>query len=431
MRPSLLALLLLASSAFGGERPNILVISIDALRPDHLSRYGYERATSPAIDRILAGGIEFTEARTPEPLTSPALCSMLLSVPPHIHGATRNGLPMRGPAPSLPLELRKAGYRSAAFVGSWVLADEATGLAAHFDRYEEVFDRKRWLGMVLDEGSAAGVSTAALRWIDRGSERPFFAWLHLTEPHAPYDMRWRFASRLGLEGTFLPSPVDRYDSEIAEADRAVEALVAQLARRGHAEQTILVITSDHGEAFGEHGERGHGRHLWETTLRIPLAISWPGRIAPRRIDSPALLTDLAPTLLGLLDLDVPSAFRGLDWSGVIAGEAPPSGRTLVFEAHRGAVVLPGDRDRSREAGLLEVATLRAGRKEILRVGDGIALGFDLARDPAEQRPLRLDGRSAVRSVSLEVRRALEAPRPETPALGAQLQRRLRSLGYLN
>ena len=418
------AAFLLALPLCAAPHPGIVLITVDTLRPDHLSRYGYARATSPAIDRLLASSIEFTDARTVEPLTSPALGSMLVSLPPHVHGATRNGIPMSPVAESLPLELRRHGYRTGAFVSNWVLAEKACGFATHFDRYEERFDRKRWFGFALDEGSAGNVADAALRWIDEDPARPFFAWLHFSEPHAPYRLHARFADRLGIP-RLLPKARDRYDTEIAAVDDAVDDLLSELARRGLLDGRIIVaFASDHGEAFGEHGEKGHGRHLWDTTLRIPMAVWWPGELQPRTVEAPATILDLAPTLLGLLGFPVPAAFQGFDWSG----ESEPAPlRRLFFEAHKSAVLL-GDRSAARAGGLLELAVLDRGIKTVTRLTDGGVFSHDLDADPDELRPL--ERAHALPPVLLELVRQRLGTAKTPPPLGDELARRLRSLGYL-
>jgi arylsulfatase A-like enzyme len=418
------AALLLALPLYAAPHPGIVLVTVDTLRPDHLSRYGYARATSPAIDRLLGSSMEFTNARTVEPLTSPALGSMLVSLPPHVHGATRNGIPMSPVPESLPRELHRHGYRTGAFVSNWVLAADASGFASHFDRYEERFDRKRWFGVALDEGSAGNVAEAALRWIDEDPARPFFAWLHFSEPHAPYRMHPRFADRLGIP-RLLPRERDRYDTEIAAVDDAVDALLVALARRGLLDgQIIVAFAADHGEAFGEHGEWGHGRHLWDTTLRIPMAVWWPGKLQPRVVEAPATILDLAPTLLGLLELPVPSAFKGFDWS---REEEPAPLRQLVFEAHKSAVLL-GDRSAARAGGLLELAVLDRGIKTVTRLMDGEVFSHDLNADPGELRPL--ESPHAFPSVLLDrVRQRLGAAKPPPP-LNDEIARRLRSLGYL-
>ena len=132
----------------GGVPPNVLIVSIDTLRADHVSAYGYSRATTPNLDDLIADGVRFDRARTIEPLTGPALVSMLTSIHPHEHGASRNGLRMRPGLASLPKAMQANGYRTVAYVGNWTLRDKLSGLAEHFDSYNEVLTRNRWWGMV-------------------------------------------------------------------------------------------------------------------------------------------------------------------------------------------------------------------------------------------------------------------------------------------
>jgi len=139
-------------------RPNVLILTVDTLRADRMSAYGYERNTSPNLDRLMQNGVLFTQARTVEPLTGPGLCAMLTSSFPHENGATRNGLRMRPGLPSLPKLLQEDGYRTAAIVSNWTLRDKITGLAEHFEQYDTVFKHKRWLGLFSSE-ARAGVVT--------------------------------------------------------------------------------------------------------------------------------------------------------------------------------------------------------------------------------------------------------------------------------
>ncbi|MGH9464210.1 MAG: sulfatase-like hydrolase/transferase, partial [Thermoanaerobaculia bacterium] len=161
-----------------GELPDILLLTVDTLRADRLGAYGCERATSPRIDALLAEGARFSEARTIEPLTAPALASMITSLHPHDHAATRNGLRMRSDLPSLPKVLARRGYETAAFVGNWTLRDQLLGMGEHFTTYEEVLERRRWLGLMRGEATAGDLNAPALAWVDRQLEqaerRPLF-----------------------------------------------------------------------------------------------------------------------------------------------------------------------------------------------------------------------------------------------------------------
>ena len=186
------------NAAAQDDRPYVVLITIDTLRTDRLSCYGYERPTSPNIDRLLDHGLKFTRARTVEPLTNPALCSMITGVSPHVHAASRNGLRMREGLDSLPKILARAGWRTAAFVGNWTLKDNVSRLGEHFDHYGEVFTRRRWFGLINSEATAEDVTDEAINWADdwlaHHQEQPFLLWVHYVEPHAPY----RFHDEFGL-----------------------------------------------------------------------------------------------------------------------------------------------------------------------------------------------------------------------------------------
>lgn len=376
--------------------PNVLVITIDTLRADRISAYGYGRPTTPSIDRLLAAGARFTQARTVEPLTNPSLCSLWTSVYPHEHGATRNGLRLRPDATSAARILDRRGFQTAAFVGNWTLRNGISGLGEHFGQYGEVFTRKRWLGLFKGEATAEDLTDAALDWLgerrETGNRRPFLLWVHYVEPHAPYRLQEGFAPRLKISTVKEVSRSDRYDTEVAFADHHVGRLLAALQGNPElAANTLIVFAADHGESLGEHSYWGHGRNLYEPTLRIPLGIVWPGKIRPgTTIEAPALNIDVAPTLLSLAGLPVPAAFQGYDWSGVLRGTAqPPRERIMWFQAHKGAVLSQQEAESARRKGLLEIAVLTGPemRKEIFRLAEHKRSVFDLVRDPRELRNL--------------------------------------------
>jgi len=385
----LAAVLLIARAPAQADSPrptNLVIVTIDTLRVDRLSFYGYERATSPNLDRLFAAGATFSEARTVEPLTAPALASMVTSTHPHVHGANRNGLRMHQGLASLPKALQAHGFRTVAFVGSWTLRDKLSGLAEHFERYEEVLNRKRWFGLIRSEATAEDLTARSLEWIadhrKRHADRPFMLWVHYVEPHAPYRAQDDYLEQLGLTPGDL-SRGDRYDSEIAAADAAVGQLLAGLEAQGLSGRTLVAFAADHGESLGEHDYWGHGRHLYEPTLRIPMSLTLKGRIPARKVDAPALIIDLAPTVLSLLGIEIPSDFRGFDWTDVLAGDAPPTDRVTRYQAHRGAVTSNHDSEMAREKGLLEVGMVHHGRKEIFRIDKGRRQIYDLAGDPLE------------------------------------------------
>ena len=391
--PLLIGLSLLAIAADGDERetgrinPNVLIISIDTLRADHVSAYGYSRSTTPNLDALIEGGVRFDRARTIEPLTGPALVSMLTSLHPQDHGASRNGLRMRTGLASLPKALQAHGYQSVAYIGNWTLRDKLSGLAEHFESYNEVLTRARWWGMVRREADAEDLTDSALEWLGsntgRHSTQPFFMWVHYVEPHAPYRLHEDHLEQLGLKPGGNQPPEDRYDTEIAFVDASIGRLLDYLDETKLDENTIVVFVSDHGESLGEHGYWGHGRNLYEPTLRIPMSITWKGKLRPGTIEAPSLIIDLAPTILGMLEQEGPSTFEGFDWTGVFSGETAPTGRQTLYQAHRGAVMSKHESDLARQSGLLEVGIIHDEQKEIFHVGKSRRQFYDLTADPLE------------------------------------------------
>jgi arylsulfatase A-like enzyme len=382
----ILALTGMATGALAEQPKAVVIITVDALRADRLSSYGYERPTSPVIDALLGDGIRFDAARTPEPLTSPALCSMITGIEPHEHGSTRNGLLMRSDLDSLPKILAGGGWRTAAFVSSWTLKDNLSRLGEHFDEYGEVFTRRRWFGLLNAEATGEDVTDEGLEWVDghftSSPDQPFFLWLHYVEPHAPYRFHEEYAERLGIADRD-PSRKDRYDTEVAAVDVAIGRLMEGIWTHVAPEETIVVFTADHGESLGEHNYWGHGRYLYEPSLRIPLGMAWIGTIEQRVINRQATLLDLAPTILELLGHEVPDTFSGISWAdAAIGGELPPE-RTICYQAHKGAVHGERDSDRKRSKGLLSVGVVHQDRKEILRVKNNSPALFDLAADAGE------------------------------------------------
>jgi arylsulfatase A-like enzyme len=430
-----------AGGASGGPRfPNVLLICVDTLRLDHLSSYGYERPTSPAIDELIGRGAVFTEARTVEPLTAPSSTSMLTSRFPHEHGASRNGLRIRPGLQSLPKLLAERGYRTGAFVGNWTLRDKLTGLAEHFETYEEVFSRKRWFGMFNSEATGADLTAGALEWIEdhrkEDPHRPYFLWLQYVEPHAPYRFWHELAGRLKIDAEHGASKRDRYDTEVAFTDREIGRLIEGLGGfEALSRDTLVIFVSDHGESLGEHGYWGHGRHVYEDSLHIPMAIVWPGRVPDRRIGEPALIIDLAPTVLGLLGLPAPDGFHGFDWSRVFRGDQEAPVRQGYFQAHKGAVQMDHTSSSARADGLLEVARVVGTRKEVLDVRERTVRIFDFVEDPGEVHDLAEPGAEPSRELITwynAVRQGLLAASDIPQAdLDEASRERLRALGYID
>jgi arylsulfatase A-like enzyme len=376
------------------RRPDVLIVTVDTLRADRLGSYGYGRRTSPHLDRLLEDGVRFSQARVVEPLTNPSICSMMTSLYPQEHGASRNGLRMRRGLASLPRSLGDHGYDSAAFVGNWTLKNKLSGLGEHFDEYESLLTRKRWFGFLRSEATAADLTTAAIEWLDghldEEARRPFLLWVHYVEPHAPYRLQEEFAEPLGFSADAgkLP-PSDRYDTEVAFVDHQIGRLIREVESRLDS-PPLIVFASDHGESLGEHDYWGHGRNLHEPGLWIPMGLTWRGRIPAREVHAPALNIDLAPTVLSLLEIPVPPSFRGHDWSDPLNGGAVPDDRITHYQAHKGAVIAKHESELARRKGLLAVGVIDGSLKEILVVSTGKREVWNLENDPGERSKLETD-----------------------------------------
>jgi choline-sulfatase len=419
-----------------GGPPDILIVTVDTLRFDHLSINGDPRPITPRIDRLLSQGVRFTQARTVEPLTSPALCSLFTSLPPHAHGSTRNGLRMRSGLDSLPRTLAARGYKTAAFVSNWTLRNKLSGLGEHFETYQEVLTEKRWMGMLRGETSAPGLTRRVLEWLDAqppsGSRPPLLIWVHYSDPHAPYELRAAGAKALGIDTSASVSARDRYATEVAYTDTAIGELLDGVAQRGMRDP-LVIFSADHGESLGENGYWGHGNNLREPGLRIPMGFAWPGHVSQATIDQAAIISDLAPTLLGLLGIPAPAGFEGFDWSGVTRGEAAPASRITYYQVHRGAVMTRHASRGARRSGLLEVAAIERGHKEILSP-DGPLSVFDLRVDPSELSPAEAPATASqgLRRWLRRVQGALaQNPSDDQAPLSDEDLEKLKALGYVD
>jgi arylsulfatase A-like enzyme len=262
--------------------PSVVLITLDTTRADHLGAYGDRRARTPNIDRLASEGVLFERAVTPAPTTLPAHASILTGLYPFAHGVRNNGaFSLGGGVPTLATVLHDAGYRTAAFVSAFVL-DRRYGLARGFDVYDDRLEIER-------RGDATAGAAAA--WLSQTAREPtpFLLWVHLYDPHDPYD------PPAALRQAFADRP---YDGEIAAADEAVGVVLDRLSALGLAASTIVAVVGDHGESLGEHGEATHGMFVYESAVRVPMILRWPRKVAAGMRIRPLVRTvDLAPTLL--------------------------------------------------------------------------------------------------------------------------------------
>ena len=273
----------------------VVLISIDTLRADHLPAYGYKGVETPAIDRLAKDSILYTNAYSAVPLTLPSHCSLLTGLVPPAHGVRDNvGYQLdTKKTPTVADLLRQHGYAAGAAVSAYVLRGR-TGLAAAFDDYDDGIEvlGTQALGQIQRPGEAT--AAVARGWIDAHQERPFFYLLHLFEPHAPYEPPEPFASR------YRERP---YDGEIATADAIVGRFLDHLRETAVYDRAVVILVSDHGEGLGDHGEKEHGILLYREAIHVPLLLKLPGsRRAGERVEEPADLVDVVPTIAALLDV---------------------------------------------------------------------------------------------------------------------------------
>jgi len=308
---------------------NIILLSVDTLRADRLGCFGYAKPTSPNLDKLLHQGTLFMDASTNVPLTNPSFASLFTSRYPHEIGAIRNGIPMVDGITTLASIFKNHGYHTAAVISNWPLKRHLSNLAQGFDLYDDDFHEKRWL-FFNSERDAEEVTEHAVQWLDSSPQEPFFAWIHYSDPHAPY---------LKHDGFDFPGDginSSNYDSEVAYADHFIGELLKKMEAMDLPSRSLIVFISDHGESLGEHGYTGHGRNVYQPSMHVPFALIGPGIMAGARENARVQLLDLAPTTLGYAGIEVPPDMRGLNLMPFIKGQAPYPDRAIYYETYPGA-----------------------------------------------------------------------------------------------
>jgi arylsulfatase A-like enzyme/tetratricopeptide (TPR) repeat protein len=394
-------------AAEGDRVERIVLVTIDTLRADHVGCYGAESAETPALDALAAEGVRFETAISPAPLTLPSHATLLTGRDPPRHGIRHNAL-FRLPADVVPLaeHARGSGLATAAFVSSFVL-DARFGLDRGFDHYD---DELGMLSSTVSLSTRRGDLTvdAALAWLERAPER-FFLWIHLYDPHAPYDAPEPFGARFAGRA---------YDGEVAFADAQLARLRAAVAERFPG-GTLWGVTSDHGESLGEHHELTHSYGVYDATQRVPLIAAGPGVPRGSVVTGVVALADVAPTLLELADLPPLPGADGTSLAAALrTGGASPRGaawvETLATQLDLGWSPLLGVRTATQKY-------VRAPEPEL----------YELAGDPHELRNLASQQREQAAELDRRVEE-LAAGRPVVPSFtpDADERARLEALGYL-
>ncbi len=434
---------LLALSISACERPpavdvpapttNVVLISIDTLRPDHLGCYGYQVPTSPHLDDFCAESVIFRQAIAHAPSTLHSHASIFSSLLPHHHGASWGGktrLPEE--AVTLAEVLQAAGYATAGFAGGGQM-DGVFGLDQGFDLYLQP-GQERFLGTVRH----------GIKWLDSTPDRPFFLFLHSYEVHHPYTPSPEHLALVGgeytgglpdeisieflrdvnrgdveLEAADLEHIVRTYDAEIRSMDDGFSYLVAALKERDLWDETMIVFTSDHGEEFGEHGVVGwHSHTLFDELLRVPLIIRFPaGEHGGTVVEGLVRSLDIAPTITATVGLTVPDQFDGSDLTSRMAEPSQPTSLLAI-----------GRMDRPRG---VERTAVRTERWKMLLPRRYL---YDLEQDPTEQWDAALSERSTVQELEASLAAALAQRQPletEQVAPSDATLEELRALGYID
>jgi arylsulfatase len=442
--------------------PDVFVIVVDTLRADHLSTHGYFRRTSPTLDRLAEEALVFENAFTVMNHTLPAHLSLMTGVDPTAHGILSNRWGyVFGKYRTLAERLRERGYATAAFVSGLPLRS-ASGLNKGFEVYEDTRDAS---GELQIRVPGERTTRLASSWLGSVTDRPFFLFVHYFDTHPPYvdpeefEPAFRvdaellaYLERLGTAGLDvdavsptgvelngrrapLPELVNAYDNQIHRVDGLIGQLLEALERTGRADETLLVVTSDHGEGLGQHGYYHHGLHLYEEQLRIPLIVRPPKGAAwtPGRVRGAVSLLDVPPSVLALIGVPAEGVFHGRPLPLEPTGPAVEP-RWLVAQRRHYST-----RDRGQYGRFSADTSLHVVRGDeafkYLRTGDGAEELYDLAADPGEQRDLAAENPAECRRLAARLDAELARLSPDAdPAAHTEVDPRtedlLEELGYL-
>lgn len=409
-----------AWSARGVDRPNVVLITLDTTRADRLGCYGYAQARTPHIDALARRGVLFSQAASTSPLTQPAHASIMTGMYPTHHGVRVNGSTALSQGQKTIAEaLSEKGYETGAFLGAFVL-DGRWGLNQGFGAYDDRFDLEKHKH--LDLGSvqrpADKVVDAALAWLEARQGSPFLAWLHLYDPHTPYEPPEPLFSEYAPRGMAA-----LYDGEIAFTDQQVGRVVSWLQARGLDEKTVIVVIGDHGEGLGSHGEGTHGYFVYDYAQRVPFVVATPFQeLHGVRVDSQVSAVDVFPTVMALTGID----------------SAQVQGRSLLpamFDPRQeettyayGESMTP-----NLQFGWSSLHFLRSSRYKVIKAPRPEL--YDLTVDPDEKTNVYERQRAVARDLMAKLDELMErtargAPAPEAANLDKETLERLSALGYI-
>lgn len=400
---------------------NILMITIDTLRADHLGCYGHRKIKTPQIDGLAKGGVLFEHAFTPTPTTLPAHASLFTGTYPLAHGIKNNGAFSLSPsALTLAEQLKGSGYKTAAFVSSIVL-DSRFGLDQGFEIYNDDLITEVDLPEMRHKERRAEITTkAVIQWLDvqaKGKSSPFFLWVHYYDPH---------------DGYIPPSPFSDvythclYDGEIAYTDSCLGMLLNKMKEMGLQENTLIILAADHGEGLGEHQEDTHGIFLYDSTLHVPLIFYYPSRLQAKiRIPSLVRLVDIYPTILDLIGQKVPAQVQGTSLVSLLEGKKKDLGLTLYCETAYPQYTY----------GWSPLEGMRTEKWKYIKAPKSEC--YDLLKDPLEQKNLLTKEKKQAgvlekdySQLKKRLSSSSSASKAQPITLDASTKEKLRSLGYV-
>jgi arylsulfatase A-like enzyme len=445
---------LLACGRDPAARPHVVLVSVDTLRADALSAYGGPLPT-PGFDGLLGEGVRLARAYAPSAETAPSHATLLTGQEVPRHGVLRNGMALPGEAHPLAESFLEAGYRTGAFVSSWVL-DAGYGWSQGFEVYDSQFPEgsgtlnkaRPYPDAIFDaswEGAldrrAEDTTERALSWLATGAgdPRPCFLFVHYFDPHSPYAPPSVFARRAvqaplvvsgravpGIRPRLLELMIRGYYGEVLYLDAMLVGLRQLVDELAAGREVLWVVTADHGEGLGQHGWLEHLVHLHDELVHVPLGFAWKGRLpAGRTLATPVGLVDVAPTVLELTGLPAPTALDGRSLAEELGrGREPPPRPVFGFRralAHPPAPALAGRR-----------VSVRLGGWTYIRPDDAEEELYDVSADPGETQNLASAHPGERRRLAALVQGFLDGmPYAEaTPEVASPLRRRLEALGYV-
>ncbi|MEW6381748.1 MAG: tetratricopeptide repeat protein [bacterium] len=396
---------------------NLLLITIDTLRADHLGCYGYQQIKTPTLDALAAQGVMFRQAITPAPITLPAHSSIMTGLYPIQHGVRNNGNFILGKdARTLAEIMKEHGFQTAACIGAFVL-DSIFGLDQGFDFYEDRLPaRGKPTEILYNERKAEEITRLGLSWLQEHGGEKFFLWLHYFDPHALYSPPAPFAH------SYQKCP---YDGEIAYTDQCLGDLLKEMEKMGLTDRTIIILTADHGESLGEHGEATHAIFIYESTTRVPLIIKGPGGLLPggKSIQAMVSTVDILPTVLELYGFGTIPELAGKSLLPLIRNQAAEVHKEILLESLSPELNFGW----SRLEGIRrpDWKYIQAPRPELYRLTEDSGEMKNLA---AQDSRLSAQGKSDLERLKKSLARAGEPVRQVE--MKGDIKARLRSLGYV-